>query len=296
MTAGARRLPVAAALALQGTLSSAAAQTTTPNLFLVRPQRSHVLVEMELSWSRPRAFIARNGDVERFSGPIGFGLGVLRVSWAPLAHVAVGVEAPYRAYRYRPDGFAEAATGSGSPGIGIFADWAPSREGARLAVQARAGAFFASAAHGLPLSVSDGLNRYSLAAQLTTPASGGLVAGLRVDFVVRLEYGPAPRSEDNYVEAQVFLRAGPRLLRLGPADLHLLAVGGYRLAGAAREEANLLHDRNADNVVAGALLDVAWAGSSRGLRRSLLLGVTRQIGRSNALDGWRATLTLREGI
>lgn len=293
MTRGARRLAVGTAFALFGARSPASAQTTTPNLFLASPPRSHLLVEMELSWSRPRAFIADNGDVEKFPGSIGFGLGVLRISWAPAAQVAIGVEAPYRAYRFRPDGFAQAATGSGSPGIGIFADWAPSREGARLVFQARAGALFATAARGRPLSVSDGVNRYWLAGQATTPASGGLVRGVRADVDVRFEYGPTPLAADRYAEAQIFLRAGPRLLRLGPADLVVLAVGGYRAASAGREEANLLHDGNADNFVAGALLDAVWTGRRP---RSVSLSVTRQIGRSNALDGWRATLTLREGL
>lgn len=296
MTAGARLLGVATPLGVLASLGFAAAQTTTPSTFLAVPPPSHVLVELELSWNRPTTFVAENGQGERFPGSLQFGLGVLRVSYAPLAHLAVGVEAPYRTYRYSPDGFARAATGSGSPGVGVFADWAPSGERARLVFNARVGAFFAGNAHGLPLSTADGLNRYWLAGQLTTASTGGLLEGLRADFDVRFEYGPTPLAADRYAEAQIFLRAGPRIARVGPADVQLLAVGGYRAASAGREEANLFHDLNADDFVAGALLDVVWPGSSRGLLRSIALSATRQFARSNALEGWRATLTLRAGI
>lgn len=284
-----------AALAVLAFRSSASGQTFTPNTLLLSPATGHILAELEVSWSRPGAFVAAAGERNDFPGSLGFGLTVLRLSYSPLDHFAAGVELPYRFYRYQPDGLGSAATGSGLQGLGVFADWRPSGPAARVAFEARVEAFFAFDGHANPLSVSDGVNRYLAALQLLSTPSGGIWESWRLDVETRveLERGPNSEIEDQYTEWNILGHAGPRVARVGTAEILLLGVGGYRLATNDREEGNIFRVNESRGVVAGGLVSLAWPGPLPGPHSAVELSVTREIGLKNSLDGWRGTITLR---
>lgn len=284
-----------AGLALGG---PAAAQTFTPSTLLQSPPSGRFLAEAEVSWNRAGAFVAGDGDRNGFPGSLGFGLAVLRLSYAPLQHFSGGIELAYRTYRFWPDGFDHAVTGSGLQGLGVFADWHPSGPSARVSFEARGEVFFAFDGHANPLSISDGVNRYLAAFQVLSAPSGGVWEGWRLDAQTRveLEYGPNSETEDQYAEWNLVVHAGPRVATVGAAEILVLGIGGYRLATSARQEGNLFRTYESKGVVAGGLVSLSWPDVPPGPGSAVELSVTREIGLKNSLDGWRGTLTLRHGF
>jgi hypothetical protein len=275
-----------------------AAQTFTPSTLLLSPAPGHVFVEVEAAWTRPGAFVSAEGAHNDFPGSLGFGVALLRASYSPLPHLAGGVELPFRSYRYHPDDFEAASGDSGVQGIGVFADWRPSGPAARLSCEARVEVFFAFDGHANPLSVSDGVNRYLVAFQVLSPSRGGVLPGWRLDAQTRVEFehGPNSETEDQYVEWDLVGHAGARLAKVGPAELLLLAVSGYRRATSARQEGNIFGTSESQNALAGALLGLSWPDQASGPGPSIELSATREIGIKNSLDGWRGALTLRHAF
>jgi hypothetical protein len=278
--------------------SPAAAQTFTPNTVLLSPAPGRFLAEAELSWNRPRAFVTEPGVANDFPGSLGFWFAVLRLSNSPLPHFSAGLELPFRSYRFWPNGFERAVSGSGIQGLGVFGDWHPSGPDARVSFEARAEVFFAFDGHANPLSTSDGVNRYLTAFQVLSGTETGLLPGWRLDAQARveLEWGPNSEPEDHYAEWNLQAHGGPRVAKVGPAEILVLAVGGYRRATGARQEGNIFRTSASGSALAGGLVEVSWPGQAPAPGAAVELSVTREFGLKNALDGWRGTLSLRHAF
>jgi len=290
--------PLLLAASLGALAEDASAQTFTPNTLLVSPLTGRFLAESEVSWARAEAFVADQGERNSFPGTLDFGFAVLRVSYSPIQHFSAGLELALRTFRFRPDGFGEPATGTGVQGLGVFADWHPSGPDARVSFEARGEVFFGFDGHPNPLSISDGVNRYLAAFQVFSGPDGGVLEGWRLDAQTRLEFefGPNTEPEDHYAEWDLLVHAGPRITRLGSAQLLVLAITGCRFATNDRQEGNIFRVNPSKGVTVGGSVGLYWASPMPGPGRAIEAAATREIGLRNSLDGWKGTMTFRHAF
>jgi hypothetical protein len=278
-----------ALLAVSFLSSIAAAQSPRPADVPVLPPAGRFLLRFEAGWYRPAAFVDSEGVSQDFFGSPDFLLATLRVSYSPLARLAVGVELPYR-YSRLPVFEGSALTANGIPGAGIYLDWAPIRS-SKLDSAVRAEYFHSGSAGDRALTITDGADRYSLDAAVFTsetrePARwrGGVHSGVR--------FAPSTGAGDStsLADWEIDLRWGPAIGRAGGAEIAALALGGYALSTAARQEGLDLHDLKSRRALAGIVLEADWSrgtSSSRGIA----LIVERDFGARNSLSGWRLTMT-----
>jgi hypothetical protein len=286
------RIPAALAFAALAAAPIASAQAPRPADVPSLPETGRLLARVETGWYRPSAFVSSEGDAQDFFEHPDFFLGTLRVSYSPLSRFAVGLELPYR-YTRLPVPGASALTAMGVPGAGIFVDWAP-LESPRLTSALRVEYFRSRGAGEEPVTITDGSDRYCLdAAVFLRPAAdrtwtGGAHTGAR--YVPNADSGESgPEQSGSFVDWEVDLRFGPRIARLGEANLALLALGGYALSTASHQEGLVLHDLKARRAFAGAVLQTDWRKGAQAAP-DLALTVERDFAARNSLSGWRLTL------
>ncbi|HKA37294.1 MAG TPA: hypothetical protein VKH43_10780 [Thermoanaerobaculia bacterium] len=285
---GARpRLAPALACAAFAVSSIAAAQSPRPADVPVLPPAGRFLLRLEAGWYRPSAFVDSEGVSQDFSGSPDFVLGTLRLSYSPVRRLAAGIELPYR-YSRLPVPEGSVLTASGIPGAGIYLDWAPVRS-SKLDSALRLEYFHSRSVSDEALTLSDGADRYSLDASLFTAETpqgprwrGGAHSGVR--------YAPSTRQTSSLADWEIDLRWGCAIARAGGAEIAALALGGYAISSAARQEGLALHDLKSRRALAGFVLE---ADRDRGTpsSRGIALIVERDLGARNSLSGWRLTMT-----
>ena len=285
------RIPAALAFAALAAASIVSAQAPRPSDVPSLPDTGRLLLKVETGWYRPGSFVSSEGDAQDFFEHPDFLLATLRASYSPLRRFAVGIELPYR-YTRLPVPGAPALTADGVPGAGVFVDWAPF-ESSKLTSAVRAEYLRSRSAGEGAVTITDGSDRFSLdAAVFSRPGArpdwrGGAHAGVR--YAPDAASGESASESRSFVEWEVDLRYGPRIARLGEANLALLALGGYALSTQAHQEGLVLHDLKARRAFAGAVLEAVWPnGASTAPDLSLI--VERDFAARNSLSGWRLTL------
>ena len=275
---------VGAALAVP---SIAAAQSPRPADVPVLPPAGRFLLRLEAGWYRPSEFVDSEGVSQEFFGSPDFLLGTLRLSYSPLPRLAAGIELPYR-YSRLPIPEGSALTANGIPGAGIYLDWAPIRS-STLDSALRVEYFRSRGSGDGALTITDGADRYSLDAAVFTAETpepprwrGGAHSGVR--------FAPSTRESTSLVDWEIDLRWGPTIGRAGGAEIAALALGGFALSTAARQEGLVLHDSKSRRALAGIVLEADW---SRGTpsSRGIAVIVERDFAARNSLSGWRLTMT-----
>jgi len=288
-----RRL-AALALACAGIAVPAAAQNLVPTAEIRVPEARRWLVELDASLERASAFVDRDGTSERFPGVASFGLGALRVSYSPLPRLAAGVELPYRYARYDAEEGLRSPSARGLPGFGIFVGWAATRDSSPLAAALRVGYFRSRDEKDQVITTADGIDRVSAAFEVF-PRSDSVHPGWWTDAQVRVASGSRVGSGPRLFELGAVLRSGPRILRAGRRDLYAEGLASFRYANSAVEEANFFHNRAAESLEVGAVLDLRESDRAR-RGPSFRLGFARSLRSRNSLTGWRFLLSTGIGF
>jgi len=269
--------------------ANAGAQFITPNTGLAVPPPGAARVEVEYSIYRVDEFVDLTGAAQAFPNHLYFNLGVLRASYSPFAHVAIGALLPYRWTSFAESEGEPSLTARGSPGLGVFADWSPADSGSRAPVLGvRVGYFHARTDDNPGVTISDGYSRYT--AMVSLASAPAAPDGWHADGSLDLEYAPAAAGQERQIEARLQIAAGRRIARLAGAELRLLALTGYRASRSAVEEDVYFHDLTSRNGFAG--FRVEWAPAPPAPDRwAARLSITDDFAPDNAVVGWRATLS-----
>ncbi len=278
-----------------GSAACGLAQSPTPNTTLVVPPPGRAYVDSEVSWYRAEAFVEGDGSRQRFPGDLDFILAVLRASYSPVRHVAVGVDLPYRWANYHEPGLEATFTSRGLPGVGAFVDWSPSGPATRVEATVRVEYFVARSEGDRVVNVSDGINRLAATFQLQSRSASEPAQWIWAGNV-HAQYGPSAAVDGDYFEWRVQVEGGTRVA--SPASRTLYAVGliGYRGSSSARQEGNLFQDRGSKDIFGGILLDWRLLRAAQTPGQSLILSVVRDAWTRNALAGWRTTLSFRSAL
>ncbi len=269
---------------------AAHAQFVTPNTSIVVPPVRGTRVEVDFSWYRPEAFVDTYGSTQRFPGSLDFGLAVVRASYSPGPHFALGVLAPYRWTRVGLGPGLPSVSSSGSPGLGVFADWTSGPCGGHaLCPTIRLGYYRARTDASPVVTISDGVDRASLLLRIAPAAT---TEGRRWQGAgtLSVEYGRPVGVSPREVDSRLQLELGHALGRVRTSDFWLFGLAGYRSATSATEDDMYFHDGTSRGEFAGLRLD--WRLDPRNPeRRIVTLSVTRDVRPSNALVGWRGGIS-----
>jgi hypothetical protein len=287
-----RRLPprvlslVCAALGL-GSAGVARAQFLTPSTAVVVPPVLGTLLEVEVSWYRPEAFVDAYGSTQRFPGSLDLGLGVVRASYSPWEHVAFGVVVPYRWTRLGLGPGFPPVSASGTPGVGVFADWTSGPcAGHALCPTVRLGYYRARSDASPTVTISDGIRRAFVVIRVA-PVPMSEADRWQVAGTLSGEYGWPVGVSPREVDSRLQLELGHVLGRVGRSDVWLFGLAGYRSATSATQDDMYFHDGTSRSGFAGARLD--WRMDPEvPERRVVTLNVARDVRPTNALVGWRA--------
>ena len=281
------RAAAALACAALAVASFAAGQSPRPGDIPVLAPAGRFLLRLEAGWYQPGAFVDSEGESQDFFGRPDFLLGTLRVSYSPARQIAAGIELPYR-YSRLPVPEGPSLTESGIPGAGIYFDWAPF-ETSKVESVFRIEYFHSRSSGDGALTVTDGADRYSLDASVFSAAPpqctcwrGGAHSGVA--------FAPAAGNAVALVDWEIDLRWGPAIAHAGEAEISALALGGYALSTAARQEGFFLRDSKSRRAFAGVVLQADWSRGTSSAR-GLALIVERDFAARNSLSGWRLTMT-----
>lgn len=277
---------VLAALGL-GWAGAARAQFLTPSTAVVVPPALGTRLEVEVSWYRPEAFVDAYGSTQRFPGSLDLGLGVVRASYSPWEHVAFGVVVPYRWTRMGLGPGFTSVSSSGTPGLGVFADWTSGPcAGRDLCPTVRLGYYRARRDPSPTVTISDGINRAFVVIRVA-PISTSEAGRWQGAGTLSGEYGWPVGVSPREVDARLQLELGHALGRVGTSHLWLFGLAGYRSATSATQDDMYFHDGTSRSSFAGVRLD--WRMDPEvPERRVVTLRVARDVRPTNALVGWRA--------
>lgn len=269
---------------------TAHAQFVTPNTSIVVPPVRGTRVEVDLSWYRPEAFVDTYGSTQRFPGSLDFGLAVVRASYSPGPHFALGVLAPYRWTRVGLGPGLPSISSSGTPGLGVFADWTSGPCGDHALCPAiRLGYYRARTDAGPVVTISDSVNRASVLLRIA-PAPKTEGRRWQGAGILGVEYGWPVGVSPRELDSRFQLELGHALARLRTSDLWLFGLAGFRSATSATEEDMYFHDGTSRGWFAGLRLD--WRLDPRDPERRIVsLSVTRDLRPTNALVGWRGGIS-----
>jgi hypothetical protein len=276
---------LAAAFLALGVAVRVSGQVLAPTSEIRVPSEHGWLAELDASLERASGFVDRNGAAERFPGVASFALGVVRVSYSPIARWAAGIEAPYRYGRYDAEEGLRSPSARGLPGFGIFLEWAATRDSSPLAAVLRVGYFRSRDEKDQVVTSADGIDR-AYAVLDASPRSRADRPAWYTDAQIRVASGTRVGDGPRLFELGAILRSGPRVLRAGQSGLFVEGLAAFRFANSAVEEANFFHNRAAQSLEAGVVLDLRpFASSARGA--SFRIGAARSLRSRNSLEGWR---------
>ena len=271
--------------------AAARAQLLTPNTTIVVPPAGHARVETEYSLFAADSFVDLDGHAQRFPGSLDFALAVLRASYSPWRHVAVGIELPYRRSTFDEPGIEASFVAKGVPGVGFFVDWSPGGDQPhRWRPVVRFEYFRAYTETDQALTVSDGANRYAATLGLDRAARPG-TTGWRGGGTLQLIWGPPVEAERRFLESRLQAEAGRPVLDVFAGELSAFGLVGYRSSTTARQEGMFFHDRTSQGAFGGVRLD--WQPPARlALVPGVRASVVKDLQPRNALSGWRTTISL----
>jgi len=253
-------------------------------------ESSRLLAELDASIFDVDSFVDRNGLRQRIAG-LRVLDGAVRVSWAPLSHVSVGLEADYRDSRLAPPGLPRAVAAEGLAGAGAYVLWSPSAAAARFPLTLRLAYFGAPDEPDRLLTIRDERSRASLGLELAS-APDALPHDFRALFDWGFELGWRGRLRSHPYDTALRLAVGPRVLGSSSLSLHVLALAGIELSGAMPQEGLLFDGEFSSVAFAGPALQLE---SSRGWAAGLS-ATWRGIRVRNGLRGFRAAAVLRREI
>jgi len=281
------RRGVLAAAAVLVAVRAASAQYLLPATPQESLERARVLAELNASLFGAVGFVDRDGITQEISG-LRIGDGALRISWAPVPHVAVGIEADYRASHLAPEGSAEAVTVSGLSGAGGLVLWSPSGARSRFPAVLTLGYFGAPRESDRILTVRDGTARLLLDADVASRPNA-LPHDWRAAADLSFQLGRGGRAPSRFYRGEVRLESGPGIAEFRGLSLHALALVGIRISSNAPQEGLSFSSEGSTAAFIGPVLQ---ADSAAGWSAALA-GTWNAIRVRNALKGWRAAAMLR---
>jgi len=277
-------------------VAARAAHAQSPAGFpITLPGTGRFLVESEIDDYRPKEFVDHDGRSDAFFRHLDLIEATVRLSWSPGSRLALGVELPYRSSHIDVEG-ASGLTSSGSPGVRVFADWAPVAT-AKLDGAVRLGWFGAAASEDRALTVRDGFDRFSAKTWLKS-GEALLPPDWRIAFGAEMQYGRARAGGGDLGDARLDIHAARRFASVGVAGLFLRGLGGYEIATRSVAEGLTWNDLKSRRAFAGLAVDGEWqTRQTHGTPAAHLeISAERDVWAANSLSGWRFGAAFRAGL